>query len=190
MKTNREITRAGDEDERGDEGMRGGWAVSQWPIRRQEPDRGKGKIAQLSDGGDNTSASKIRLCLPQVELKGEGGSEMWGSTGGWGDWIFRCLSSELDGVRLGFCNGGSQVVSDVVWWLMAKKLWRSLGLLLFWQRVQRILLKRSNNTHTHRHTPSWESSGWIWQCYVELTRMWPSNASWLYRESPSSFAEL
>lgn len=50
--------------------------MSQWPIRRQEPDRGKGKITQLSDGGDNTSASKIRLCLPQVELKLEGGSDM------------------------------------------------------------------------------------------------------------------
>jgi len=62
MKTNWGITWAGDEDERGDEGMRGGWAVSQWPIRRQEPDRGEGKTAQLSDGGHDTSVwSQIRL---------------------------------------------------------------------------------------------------------------------------------
>lgn len=49
MKTNREITWARDEDERGDEEMRGGCVVSQWPIRRRELDRGKGKTAELSE---------------------------------------------------------------------------------------------------------------------------------------------
>lgn len=73
MKTNREITRGRDEDERGDEEMRGGWALSQWPIRRREPDRGKGKTGRLSDRGHNTSAwSRIRLNLPQLEPKETG----------------------------------------------------------------------------------------------------------------------
>lgn len=44
--------------------------MSQWPIRRQEPDRGKGKTAQLSDGGNGTLVwSKIRLYLLQFKLE-------------------------------------------------------------------------------------------------------------------------
>lgn len=37
--------------------------MSQWPISGQEPDRGKGKAAQLSDKGAGTSVS------PQIELR-------------------------------------------------------------------------------------------------------------------------